>query len=49
MLLLIEAAMAIRVPMAPRTKLNRPVPVVRSVITRIVSTVMAAALMPPRN
>src|SRR6516162_11580038 len=33
---LIEAAMAIRVPTAPRTKLNRPVPVVRSVITRIV-------------
>jgi hypothetical protein len=46
---LIEAAMAIRVPMAPRTKLNRPVPVVRSVITRIVSTVTAAALMPPSN
>src|SRR5262245_17245477 len=46
---LIEAAMAIRVPTAPRTKLNRPVPVVRSVITRIVSTVTAAALMPPSN
>jgi hypothetical protein len=44
---LIEAAMAITVPMNPRIKLNRPVPVVRSVITRIVSTVTAAALMPP--
>jgi len=32
---LIEAAIAIRVPMNPRTKLKRPVPVVRSVITRI--------------
>src|SRR5439155_625627 len=46
---LIEAAMAIRVPMNPRTRLKRPVPVVRSVITRIVSTVTAAALIPPRN
>ncbi len=41
----LKAAMAIRVPSAPRTKLNRPVPVVRSVITRIVSTVTAAALI----
>src|SRR5437764_1063407 len=46
---LIEAAIAIRVPMNPRTRLKRPVPVVRSVITRIVSTVTAAALIPPRN
>ena len=30
---LIEAAMAIKVPTDPRTKLNRPVPVVRSVST----------------
>src|SRR5439155_4600931 len=46
---LIEAAMAIRVPMNPRTRLKRPVPVVRSVITRIVSTVMAAASRPARS
>jgi hypothetical protein len=37
------------VPTKPRTKLKRPVPVVRSVITRIVSTVTAAALTPLRS
>jgi hypothetical protein len=46
---LIEAAMAMSVQTNPRTRLNRPVPVVRSVMTKMVSTVTAAALMPPSN
>jgi hypothetical protein len=45
----IEAPIATTVPMNPRTRLNRPVPVVKSMITKTVKTVTVAALIPPSN
>ena len=45
----VSEAGAIMVPTKPRTRLKRPVPVVRSVTTRTVSTVTAAAVTPLRS